>query len=68
MGIVNGHKLVYTGSVSDECVPAGISAGDWAATPASVRAVVLDLQTTVEQLTQRVTELAERVHQTSQNS
>jgi transposase len=54
--------------MSDECVPAGISAGDWAATPASVRAVVLDLQTTVAQLTQRVTELAERVQQTSQNS
>ncbi|MCX6028510.1 MAG: IS66 family transposase [Chloroflexi bacterium] len=54
--------------MSDECVPAGVSADDWAATPASVRAVVLALQQTVAQLTQRVSALAERVQQTSQNS
>jgi hypothetical protein len=54
--------------MNDERIPADISANDWAATPVVVRAVVLDLQMTVAQLTQRVAELAEQVHQTSQNS
>jgi len=51
-----------------ECIPAGISANDWAATPASVRVLVLGLQRMVEELTQRVAELEEQVHKTSQNS
>ena len=54
--------------MSDERVPAGISAHDWAATPALVQALVLGLQTAVAQLTQRVAELEEQVHKTSQNS
>ncbi len=54
--------------MSDECVPAGISADDWAATPVSVRTLVGDLQTMVAQLSQRVAALTEQVHQTSQNS
>lgn len=60
--------MIYTGCMSDECVPAGISADDWAGTPVSVRTLVGDLQTTVAQLTQRVAALTEQVRQTSQNS
>ena len=60
--------MVYTSRMSDECVPAGIAADDWAGTPVSVRTLVGDLQTTVAQLTQRVAALTEQVRQTSQNS
>jgi len=54
--------------MSDESVPAGIAADDWAATPISVQTLVGDLQMTIAQLTQRSAVLTEQVRQTSQNS
>jgi len=51
-----------------ELAPAGISAEDWCATPAAVRALVLTLLSTVAQLQQRVAEQEERLNQNSRNS
>jgi len=48
--------------------PAGIPAEDWAATPNSVREWIYTLLFNYEQLTQRVADIEERVHQTSRNS
>ncbi|MGB8647798.1 MAG: IS66 family transposase [Anaerolineae bacterium] len=54
--------------MSAEQTPSGISAEDWAATPAAVRALVLTLLQTVAQLQQRVADLEERLGQNSRNS
>jgi transposase len=48
--------------------PDGISARDWQATPESVRQLVLNLLSSLEQLQQEVARLNERVNQNSQNS
>lgn len=64
----NAAQLRHTGRMSDEQVPAGISADDWVATPLSVRELVLSLLTTVEALQKRIVELEERLNQTSRNS
>lgn len=52
----------------DKPRPDGISAEDWAATPAVVQELVLSLFATVQQLTHRMTDLEERQRQTSRNS
>lgn len=49
-------------------VPDGIPPADWAATPASVRLLVIALMQQVAALTARVQELEQRLNQTSQNS
>ena len=49
-------------------VPDGIPPADWAATPASVRLLVLALMQQLAALTARVQELEHRLNQTSQNS
>jgi transposase len=54
-------------SMSDH-PPAGITAEDWAATPASVRLVVQVLQEQVKVLEQRVQAVEEQLHQTSRTS
>lgn len=54
--------------MSEEPVPLGIPAEDWAATPASVRRVVLALLQMNEQLRERIGKLEERLNQNSQNS
>ena len=54
--------------MSEEQVPSGIPAEDWAATPASVRHVVLALLQMNEQLRERIAKLEERLNQNSQNS
>lgn len=59
--MVSLQKVIYTGRMSDVQVPPGISAEDWAATPAAVQALVFSLL-------QRLADLEERLHQTSRNS
>jgi len=59
--IDNLCERVYADSMSDEQVPPGISAEDWAATPVAVRELVLSLL-------ERLAALEERVNQTSRNS
>ena len=54
--------------MSEEQVPSGIPAEDWAATPKSVRQVVLALFQMNEQLRERVATLEERLNQNSHNS
>lgn len=54
--------------MSDERVPSGISAEDWAATPKGVQQVVLALFQANEQLRERVAKLEERLNQNSRNS
>jgi len=54
--------------MSEEQIPLGISAEDWAATPRAVKALVLSLLETVAALQKRVAELEERVNQNSRNS
>lgn len=61
--------------MSDEHVPPDISAEDWAATPAAVRALVVAqqqqvvaLEQSVAKLQARLAALEERLNQTSQNS
>jgi len=49
-------------------VPEGICSEDWAATPVSVRELILSLQETVEQLSQRISELEEQINKNSRNS
>ncbi len=66
--MVNPTRRVHNDGMSAEQVPAGISAEDWAATPAAVRTWVLTLLQTVAQLQQRVADLEERLAQNSRNS
>ena len=54
--------------MSEEQVPSGIPAEEWAATPASVRQLVLALMQMNEQLRERIGKLEERLNQNSQNS
>jgi transposase len=54
--------------MSEEQIPPGISAEDWAATRPAVKALVLSLLETVAALQKRVAELEERVNQNSRNS
>jgi transposase len=61
-------KLMYPDGMSDEQVPLGISAEDWAATPVSVRELLCSLLAAVEQHCQRIADLEERLNKTSRNS
>jgi transposase len=54
--------------MSEEQIPPGITAEDWAATPLAVQQWVVSLLETVVALQKRVAELEERVNQTSRNS
>lgn len=54
--------------MSEEQIPPGITAEDWAATPRAVQQWVVSLLETVVALQKRVAELEERVNQTSRNS
>ena len=54
--------------MSEDPIPLGISAEDWAATPSAVKALMLSLLETVAALQKRVAELEERVNQNSRNS
>ena len=54
--------------MSEEQIPPGITAEDWAATPLAVQEWVVSLLETVVALQKRVAELEERVNQTSRNS
>jgi len=54
--------------MSEDQIPPGISAEDWAATPLAVKAWVLALLETVATLQKRLAELEERVNQNSRNS
>lgn len=54
--------------MSEDPIPPGISAEDWAATPPAVKAWVLSLLETVAVLQKRLAELEERVNQNSRNS
>jgi len=66
--IDNVQRVIYTGSMSDQQAPSGISAEDWAVTPVAVRELVFSLLTTVEQHKQRIADLEERLNKTSRNS
>ena len=68
LAIASQQQCVHNRSMHTELAPAGISAEDWRATPAAVRALVLTLLSTVAQLQQRVAELEERLNQNSRNS
>jgi len=68
-GIDSAQKGLYSGGVSENReAPPGISAEDWAATPVSVRELVMRLLALVERLQQRVADWEERLNQTSRNS
>ncbi len=54
--------------MSDNQAPLGISAEDWAATPITVRELLIALLENIEPLQQRVAELEERLNQNSGNS
>lgn len=54
--------------MSEDQIPPGISADDWAATPSAVQHLVLSLLETVATLQKRLAELEERINQTSRNS
>src|SRR3990172_2989746 len=54
--------------MSEEQIPPGIAAEDWAATPLAMQQWVVSLLETVVALQKRVAELEERVNQTSRNS
>jgi len=54
--------------MSEDQIPPGISAEDWAATPPAVKAWVLSLLETVATLQKRLAELEERVNQNPRNS
>jgi len=54
--------------MSEDRIPPGISADDWAATPVAVRQLVWSLLETIASLQKRLAELEERVNQTSRNS
>lgn len=54
--------------MSEVQIPSGIPAEEWAATPASVRQLVLALMQMNEELHERIGKLEERLKQNSQNS
>jgi len=54
--------------MSEEQIPPGIAAEDWAVTPLAMQQWVVSLLETVVALQKRVAELEERVNQTSRNS
>lgn len=54
--------------MSEDQIPAGISADDWVGTPPAVKVLVLSLLETVVTLQKRVAELEERANQNSRNS
>lgn len=73
--IAKPRRSRYAEGMSDDFLPTGIPAEDWAATPPSVRTLVRALLASVEaqqkrsaELEARVRELEERLRQTSRNS
>lgn len=54
--------------MSDECVPTGLSAAEWSATPPGVQALLFCLLATVQQQAERIAELEERLRKSSRNS
>jgi Family of unknown function (DUF6444) len=54
--------------MSDASTPPGIDAADWAATPQTVRILVVALQQQVVTLSERVSALEERARRRSRNS
>ena len=63
-----GSQATHTASMSNEHIPAGISAADWQATPPAIRALVLHLLQVVAQQQERIAALEERLNQNSRNS
>lgn len=73
--MVKATRLVHNCGMNAEQMPPGISPEDWVATPVAVRALLLTLLQTIEQLQpqmldlqQRVADLEERLGQNSRNS
>lgn len=54
--------------MSEDQIPAGVSANDWATTPPAVKALVQSLLENVTALQKQVADLEERANQTSRNS
>ena len=65
-----GVKLRYSDSMSEEIEIAGIKVpkAGWAATPASIRAVVVVLSERLQQQDERIRQLEERLNKNSKNS
>jgi len=68
VAVDKAHQPMNTGGMNDEQLPDEISSEDWSASPVSVRELILSLQGTVKQLSQRISELKEQINRNSRNS